>query len=62
VGDILLVAGLADLFGTEYGTCYLDVLFVFSLYAFGIEFVAKFSGGIVAVFLESMDLAGEAAE
>src|SRR5439155_15276166 len=41
--------------------CYLDVLFGFSLNAFGVVVVTEFFGGVVAVFLQRMDLAADAA-
>jgi len=39
-----------------------NVLFFFTLDAFGIMALAEFLGGIVAVFLEGLDLAGETAK
>jgi len=54
--------GLAQLCGAVNVAGALDVLFGFSLNALGIVLGTEFFGGVVAVFLEGVDLAGETTE
>ena len=54
--------GLAELFGAVSVAGAFEVFFDFAFDAFGVVFVAEFAGGIVAVFLEAVELAIELTE
>ena len=62
MGDVVVVDGLAKLFGAVSVAGSFEVFFDFAFDAFGNVFIAEFAGGIVAIFLESMELTREAAE
>jgi hypothetical protein len=62
VGGIIFMNGLAEILGTVDPTGDLDLRFIFSFDAFGIETVTERPGRVVAVFLKGVDLAGEAAK
>lgn len=62
VGDVGFVDGLADFFGAVNVADFIEVLFSIAFEAFGVVFLAEFFGGLVAVFLEDVNLAGEPAE
>lgn len=62
VGDVGFVDGLAELCGAVNVAGDFEAFFDFVFEAFGIVFIAKFAGGIVAIFLEPVELAIETAE
>ena len=59
VWNVVVVDGLAQFFGAVSVAGAFEVFFDFAFEAFGIVFVAKFTGGIVAIFLEPVELARE---
>jgi hypothetical protein len=61
VGDVGIPGARAD-FGAKGITDALDLAFVLTPDSFGVGGAAEFPGGVVAVFLEGMELGGEAAE
>jgi len=62
VWNIVVVDGLAKFFGAVSVASAFEVFFDFAFDSFGIVFGAEFAGGIVAIFLESVELAIETAE
>ena len=56
VGTLPQFGGAVDFAGD------FDIFFVFAFDAGGEEVPAEFAGGVVAIFLEGVDLGGEAAE
>jgi hypothetical protein len=62
VRDVGFVIGVAEFFGAENVACVFELFVELAFDAFGIVFVAEFAGGIVAVFLEEMEVASNAAE
>src|SRR6266436_4226003 len=62
VGDVVIVDSLAKLFGAVNVAGDFEAVFDFAFDAFGIVLRAKFAGGIVAIFLEEMKVASDAAK
>jgi hypothetical protein len=62
VRNVVLMDGFAKLFGTVNVAGYFDGLFNFVFDAIGIILRAELHGGIIAIFLECVDVAGEAAD
>jgi hypothetical protein len=62
VGDVVVVDGLTQFFGAVSVAGAFEIFFDFAFEAFRIVFGAKFTGGIVAIFLEAVELAREPAE
>jgi len=62
VGNVVVVDGLAQFFGAVSVAGAFEVFFDFAFDAFGIVSGAEFAGGIVAIFLEPVELAREPAE
>ena len=60
--DVGFVNGLAEFCGAVNVASDFEALFDFAFKAFRIVFIAKFAGGVVAVFLEPVELAIETAE
>jgi hypothetical protein len=62
VRDVGFVDGFADFFGAVSVADAFEGFFGFVFEAFGVVFGAEFFGGLVAVFLEDVNLAGKPAE
>jgi len=62
VRDVGLVDGLAEFFGAVNVAGDFEAVFGFAFEAFGIVFRAEFASGVVAVFLETVELTREPAE
>jgi len=62
VGDVGIVYGFAEFFGAVNVACSFKSVVDFAFDAFGIVFVAEFACGIVAIFLQEMEVASDAAE
>jgi hypothetical protein len=62
VGDVGVLRGFAGFFGAVDVAYFFKGFLGFAFDAFGMVFVAEFFGGLVAVFLEDVNLAGEPAE
>ena len=62
MGDIMVVDGLAEFFGAVNVAGDFEVFFNFAFEAFRVVFMAKFAGGIVAIFLKPIELAIETAK
>ena len=62
VGNVGFVDGFADFFGAVNVAHTFEGFFGFVFEAFGVMFGAEFFGGLVAVFLEDVNLAGKPAE
>ena len=62
VGNVGFVDGFADFFGAVNVAYVFECLVGFVFEAFGVVFGAEFFGGLVALFLEDVNLAGKPAE
>ena len=62
VGDVGFVIGVGEFFGAVDVARGFESFVGFAFDAFGIMFVAEFASGIVAVFLEEMEVASDSAE
>jgi hypothetical protein len=62
VRGVGFVVGVGELFGAEDVASGFESFVGLAFDAFGIVFVTEFAGGVVAIFLEELEVAGDAAE
>jgi len=62
VREVGFVVGVGEFFGAENVASGFESFVGFAFDAFGIVFVTEFAGGVVAVFLKEMKVAGDAAK